>query len=84
MPDPAEQCNSCRFWLPIPAAEPDEPPPLGTCHAVPPSVVAVGGWLRNGQFVPAGYETRWPETAPEKWCGCYEPPHPLADLTGEA
>jgi hypothetical protein len=69
-----EQCSECRFWLNWDS----EGSNLGECHRYPPRMATV---LRAGAEGATPVMVRpedggWPLTAPDDWCGEYQPTRP--------
>ncbi len=57
MPDEAEGCGKCRFWVREMSTADEGEEEMGPCYRYPPSAVA----------------GCWPETRNYEWCGEYSP-----------
>jgi len=62
MSEDRPQCRYCEFWIPIYR----DAFGRGECHGAPPSVAGKGGSLLTV------FETHWPQTKPDDWCGQFQ------------
>ena len=74
-----QQCDICRFWL---NWDP-EMTNLGECHRFPPRMATVHRINAEGESAatirpPDG---GWPLTAPDDWCGEFQPQPTRADAS---